>query len=174
MKVFAYSSILALLAAVGALAQTSAETGRIVGLVKDPTGAVIADAKIGLTNRQTKVKRTAVTDGQGVYKSEPLPPGQYVAELELKGFKTSASPELKVVAGKTVDFNFTLVLAGASETVTVSGAVENAYRVDNVDPSGPLGTTPILDLPYSVNVISRQLIDDTQSRNFKEAAKYLP
>ena len=37
-----------------------------------------------------------------------------------------------------------------------------------------LGTTPILNLPYSVNVISRQLIDDTQSRNFKEAAKYLP
>ncbi|HEX4278490.1 MAG TPA: TonB-dependent receptor, partial [Bryobacteraceae bacterium] len=34
--------------------------------------------------------------------------------------------------------------------------------------------TPILDLPYSVNVISRQLIDDTQSRNFKEVAKYLP
>ncbi len=33
---------------------------------------------------------------------------------------------------------------------------------------------PILDLPYSINVISRQLIDDTQSRNFKEAAKYLP
>jgi iron complex outermembrane recepter protein len=37
-----------------------------------------------------------------------------------------------------------------------------------------LGTEPILNLPYSVNVISRQLIDDTQSRNFKEAAKYLP
>ena len=31
-----------------------------------------------------------------------------------------------------------------------------------------------LNLPYTVNVISRQLIDDTQSRNFKEAAKYLP
>ena len=46
--------------------------------------------------------------------------------------------------------------------------------MDNVAAGGPLGTTPILDLPYSVNVISRQLIDDTQSRNFKEAAKYLP
>ena len=31
-----------------------------------------------------------------------------------------------------------------------------------------------MNLPYSINVISRQLIDDTQSRNFKEAAKYLP
>ena len=31
-----------------------------------------------------------------------------------------------------------------------------------------------MNLPYTVNVISRQLIDDTMSRNFKEAAKYLP
>ena len=56
----------------------------------------------------------------------------------------------------------------------MSANVENAYRVDTVSTGGPLGTTPILDLPYSVNVISRELIDDTQSRNFKEAAKYLP
>jgi iron complex outermembrane recepter protein len=52
--------------------------------------------------------------------------------------------------------------------------VENAYRVETVDVGGPLGTVPILDLPYSINVISRQLIDDTRPRNFKEAAKYLP
>jgi iron complex outermembrane receptor protein len=67
------------------------------------------------------------------------------------------------------------VLAGATETVNVSaGTVENAYRVDTVKPGGPLGTLPIIDLPYAINVVSRQLIDDTQSRNFKEAAKYLP
>jgi iron complex outermembrane receptor protein len=52
--------------------------------------------------------------------------------------------------------------------------VENAYRIDNVDAGGPLGTVPIMNIPYSVNVLSRQLIDDAQSRNFKEAAKYLP
>ena len=80
-----------------------------------------------------------------------------------------------MAAGQTVNFDFALTLAGVSQSVNVSaGTVENAYRVDNVAAGGPLGTTPILDLPYSVNVISRQLIDDTQSRNFKEAAKYLP
>ena len=98
-----------------------------------------------------------------------------MVEADVKGFKPSISPELKVAAGQTVNFDFALTLAGATDTVNVSAAnVENAYRVDNVDAGGPLGTTPILDLPYSVNVISRQLIDDTQSRNFKEAAKYLP
>ncbi len=80
-----------------------------------------------------------------------------------------------MTAAQTTQYDFTLALAGAAQSVTVSaGTVENAYRVDNVAPGGPLGNTPILDLPYSVNVISRQLIDDTQSRNFKEVAKYLP
>ena len=78
-------------------------------------------------------------------------------------------------AGQTVKSDLTLAIAETRQTVEVTaGTVENAYRVDNVAAGGPLGTTPILDLPYSVNVISRQLIDDTQSRNFKEAAKYLP
>src|SRR6202034_2180276 len=89
--------------------------------------------------------------------------------------KASVSPELKVAAGENISFNFALTLADISQSVNVAaGTVENAYRVDNVAPGGPLGNTPILDIPYSVNVISRELIDDTQSRNFKEAAKYLP
>ena len=78
-------------------------------------------------------------------------------------------------AGQTVNSDFALTLATHVESVNVSaGSVENAYRVDNVKPGSPLGPEPIVDLPYTVNVISRQLIDDTQSRNFKEAAKYLP
>jgi iron complex outermembrane receptor protein len=162
-------------ASLSAFAQTTASTGQITGVVKDPNQAVVASTQVILTNPQTKVKSTAVTDGQGAYSFQSLQPGTYLVEVDAKDFKPSASTELKVAAGQTVNFDFALTLAGATETVNVSaGTVENAYRVDNVKPGGPLGTTPILDLPYSVNVISRQLIDDTQSRNFKEAAKYLP
>ena len=104
-----------------------------------------------------------------------VPPGTYVVEADGPGFRPSVSPELKVEAGQSVKFDFALTIPGVAQSVNVSaGTVENAYRVDNVAAGGPFGTTPILDLPYSVNVISRQLIDDTQSRNFKEAAKYLP
>ncbi len=60
------------------------------------------------------------------------------------------------------------------QSVTVLADAENAYRVENVAVGGPFGTTPILNIPFSVNVISRQLIDDTQSRNVKQAARYLP
>lgn len=168
-----YLALAFVLVAVGTLAQTG--TGRIEGVVKDPAQAVVPGSQVSLTSQRTKAKTTAVTDAQGRYTFPSLQPGVYVVEIEAKGFKASASPELSVSPGQTVDFDFALSLAGASETVNVvAGAVENAYRVDKVDSTGPLGQTPILDLPYSVNVISRQLIDDTQSRNFKQAAKYLP
>ena len=158
-----------------ASAQTGANTGQISGVVRDPDKAVVPRTQVTLTNQQTKAKASAATDDQGAYTFSSLPAGTYIVEVaSAKGFKPSASGELKVTAGQTVQSDFALALAGVANSVTVSADSENAYRVDNVDSAGPLGTTPILDLPYSVNVISRQLIDDTQSRNFKEAAKYLP
>ncbi len=136
---------------------------------------MVSGSQVTLTNQQTKTKTTAVTDPQGAYSFRSLPPGQYTVEADASGFKPSTSSELTLTAGQTVTYDFTLALAGVAQTVNVSaGAVENAYRVDKVEAGGPLGATPILDIPYSVNVISRQLIDDTQSRNFKEVAKYLP
>jgi iron complex outermembrane receptor protein len=149
--------------------------GQISGVVKDPAQAVVPDAQIGLRNQQTAQTSTVMTDDQGAYTFRDLAPGTYVVEARAKGFQASSSPALKVDAGQAVKYDFALVVAGITQNVEVSaGTVENAYRVDTVAAGGPFGTTPILDLPFSVNVISRQLIDDTQSRNFKEAAKYLP
>jgi iron complex outermembrane receptor protein len=156
------------------LAQTT-NAGQISGVVKDPDQAVVAGGQIILTNEQTKAKTTATTDSQGVYTFQALQPGSYLVEADATGFKSSVSPQLKMTPGQIVKFDFALTIAGAASSVTVSaGTVENAYRVDTVAPGGPLGSLPILNLPYSINVISRQLIDDTQARNFKQASKYLP
>src|ERR1700722_6528881 len=164
----------ALLLALSALAQNAANTGEIKGVVRDPDQSLVPNCPVTLTNQQTKIKIMRVADAQGAY-SFQVPPGTYVVEADGPGFQTSVGPDLKVEAGQSVKFDFALTIPGVTQSVNVSaGTVENAYRVDNVAPGGPFGSTPILDLPYSVNVISRQLIDDTQSRNFKEAAKYLP
>ncbi len=152
----------------------NATTGQIAGVVKDPSQAVVVGTQVTLTNTQTNAKTMATTNSQGVYTFRDLQPGSYVVEVDAKGFKPSISPELNVAAGQTVTSDFALKIPGAQETMTVSANSANAYRVDNVAPGSPLGTLPIVDMPYSVNVISRQLIDDTISRNFKEVAKYLP
>jgi iron complex outermembrane receptor protein len=165
-----------LLASSLVFAQDSASTlARITGTVKDPSQAVLAGVQVVLTNVQTKAKLASATDSNGVYFFPGLHAGAYIVEIDAKGFKPIASSEINVTEGQTFNSDFALALAANTESVTVSaGSVENAYRVDTVKPGSPLGSIPILNLPYTINVISRQLIDDTQSRNFKEAAKYLP
>jgi iron complex outermembrane receptor protein len=80
-----------------------------------------------------------------------------------------------VTAGNSVSFGFALALASNTESVTVqAGSFENSYRVDVLAPATPLGPTPIVNLPFTINVISHQLIEDTHSRNFKQIAKYMP
>jgi iron complex outermembrane receptor protein len=169
------AALAALLVAASASAQTGASTGQITGVVKDPDQAMVVGAPVTATNQATHARVTTATNARGAYTFAALEPGRYVVEAHAPGFASTVSPELDVVAGHTVSADLALAVAGTTETVNVSaGSVENAYRVDHVTDGGPLGSTPILDLPYTVNVISRQLIDDTQSRNFKEAAKYLP
>ena len=163
-----------ILLSLSALGQTVAETGQVHGVVKDPDLAVVSGARVTLKDQRTPGTATVVTDSRGSYVFPSLQPGTYMVEVEGKGFKNSVSPMLRVGAGETVNFDAVLALAEIGQSVTVLADAENAYRVENVAVGGPLGTTPILNTPFSVNVISRQLIDDTQSRNVKQAAKYLP
>ena len=174
-RLFSFSAIVIamLLLTLSGFAQTASSTGRITGVVRDPNQAILAGTQVVLRDSQTNETITANTNDQGAFEFS-VPPGTYVVEADAKGFKPSVSPELRVAAGQAVTSNFALTLAEAAETVNVSAGPENAYRVDNVKPGGPLGNLPIVNLPYSVYVVPRQLIDDTQSRNFKEIAKYLP
>jgi iron complex outermembrane receptor protein len=152
-----------------------AHMAQITGAITDPSNSMVPGAQVSLTNTRTNVKLTSQTNGEGAYSFSPLEPGQYDMAVEANGFKMASRKGIRVSAGETNVQNFSLALGQAQETVTVTaGSVENAYRVETVQNGGPLGTNPVVDLPYTVNVISRQLIDDTQSRNFKEAAKYLP
>src|SRR5262245_5024267 len=157
-----------------AFGQTSAQTGQVRGVVKDPVEAAISGVQVTLTDQRTQSTTSVVTDSQGSYVFRSVQPGTYVVEVEGKGFKNSVSSPLKVGAGEIVSFDASLVLAAFGQSVTVLADAENAYRVETVAAGGPLGTMPILNVPFSLNVISRQLIDDTQSRNVKQAAKYLP
>ena len=130
-----------LLWTLSAFAQTAAGTGQITGVVTDPNQAVLAGAPVVLTNTQTQEKVTAVTNGQGAFVFSGLQPGTYVVEVDAKGFKPSVGSALQVAAGQSVKSDFALTMAKATETVNVSAGSENAYRVDNVKPGGPLGTT---------------------------------
>src|SRR3984957_12272103 len=59
--------------------------------------------------------------------------------------------------------------------VTVIGNKDaEDYRVETVDSLGPWGSLKILDAPYSIGVLSEDLINNSMATNFKDVSKYLP
>lgn len=63
-----------------------------------------------------------------------------------------------------------------AERVVVSGTreAESNYRVPTLDSIGPLGSTPVLDTPYSIGILPQSLIENSQAVNFRDVSKYLP
>jgi iron complex outermembrane receptor protein len=58
--------------------------------------------------------------------------------------------------------------------VTGTRESEDNYRVPAVDSIGPLGSTPLLDTPYSIGILPEDLIENSQAVDFKDVSKYLP
>src|SRR2546428_12013239 len=84
-------SLLTLLAS-PALGQSTG--GRILGRVADPSGAVLANVSVRITNQATGVARETKTNGSGDYTFVEVAPGNYTAEVEQKGFKRNVQKDV--------------------------------------------------------------------------------
>jgi iron complex outermembrane recepter protein len=60
------------------------------------------------------------------------------------------------------------------EVVIQTSRDKGDYRVETLDAVGPLGNSPIVNMPYSISVLPSDLIENTQAVNFKEVSKYMP
>src|SRR5205085_5384183 len=69
-----------------AMAFGQAETGQITGTVSDPSGAVVPNAKVTVTNVQTNASRSAQSNASGIYSFTNLQPGSYEIAVEGQGF----------------------------------------------------------------------------------------
>jgi hypothetical protein len=95
-------------------------SGRIVGRVADPTGAVLANAKITLTNEATAISRDTQTSGSGDFSFVEVMPGTYTVQFELTGFKKNVQKSVIVDVNQVVTLNSTLQIGGSQETVEVT------------------------------------------------------
>src|SRR5436309_15213683 len=77
----------ALLLASGGLWGQSYQGG-VRGVVHDPGGSIIGDAKVTLVNQETNVSRATLSNAQGEYAFTSLDPATYALVVEAPGFKT--------------------------------------------------------------------------------------
>src|SRR6266478_9681824 len=101
------------------LLHAQVDTGSILGTVSDPSGAVIHDANITLTNEGTNSKLTTTAGEDGSYKFTPVRIGSYTVSASLQGFQTMTQRNVTVNVGAAVVIDFTLKPGQVTETVEV-------------------------------------------------------
>jgi Carboxypeptidase regulatory-like domain len=80
-------AVLPLLITLSAPAFPQSTSGRILGRIADPTGAVLSGVRITLVNDATGASRNAQSNESGDYNFVEVVPGSYRVEFELTGFK---------------------------------------------------------------------------------------
>jgi hypothetical protein len=140
-------------------ARTTISTGSIVGLISDPSGAVISGANVTITNLATGQAIEITTNSSGSFNSGAVVPGNYKVLISAKSF-ASAETTLTVQVGNMTAVNVSLKIGNEKEVIEVQ---DSALRVNTEQPTvqGVLNEQQIDKLPVN-------------GRNFLELAQLEP
>ena len=96
------------------------DAGAIVGLVRDSSGAVVAGAKVTVTDVDRGIAVSLSTNDRGEYVASPLKIGRYTVTVEKQGFKKAVAEPVQVNIQDRVGVDLNLQPGMATEVVTVS------------------------------------------------------
>ena len=108
----------------------------LLGVITDEQHAVLPGVTLTISNVDTGIARTVITDAAGYYRAPALPPGTYALTADLGGFSSYKRAGLTLTTGQEVRIDVTLQLASVKETVEVTAAASPVDVSNNT-----LGTT---------------------------------
>jgi hypothetical protein len=95
-------------------------SGRILGRVADPSGAILPGVKVTLVNEATGVSRDGKTSDSGDYDFVEVPVGTYRLEFDLTGFKKNVRRGVALDINQVITLNMTMQIGAAQEVVDVT------------------------------------------------------
>jgi len=132
----------------GAPLQAQIDTGRIQGIVKDQSGAIIPGAKVTLTNEGTGLALTVTTGPSGYYVFPGIRIGSYRIEVEFQGFSKFLRSGVTLHVQEDAVVDATLVPGALTQTVEVKGAAP-VLQTQNASVGTTVGTQVVNDLPLN-------------------------
>src|SRR6266446_6192795 len=129
-KITLLCNALAVIASVGTVFTQGLST--INGAITDSTGALVAGAKITVTEVDTGLPRETVSNGEGLYVLSSLRPARYALTVESPGFRRFTASGITLQANDTTTINVRLEVGALSEAVEVHAA---AVQVDTTTPT---------------------------------------
>ena len=130
-------------------AQTS--KGILAGIVRDTTGAVLANATIVITNEDTGETRTVTSSSAGAYRAEAINPGSYRIHVTDQGFAPFDLQHINVLPSVVTTYDATLPIGESTSSVTVE-AQSNSINTENGQLSGTIAKQELQQVPiFSLN-----------------------
>ena len=115
-------AFIVMVSAASAHAQARLTGADIEGVITDQSGGVLPGTLVTVTNVETNVSRTVISDTNGRFYVAALPPGNYLVTATLPGFVTQNMDNVVLRLGQSLALSFTLPLEGVTAEVTVSSA----------------------------------------------------
>lgn len=126
--------------------QSQVVTGTLVGVVKDSTGAVIANAKLVATETSTNVQRTGSTTSDGYFNFPYLSPGHYRLRVEAPGFKALVQENITISVETIARVDAVLTPASTTGEVVVTAAPP-PIQTESAEVNVNLGSRAVNDIP---------------------------
>jgi hypothetical protein len=145
----ALSLVLALLVLLaGASLPANAQTlyGSITGLIEDPSGSSIPNARIVATNTGTGTTYEATSDSSGVYFIPNVLPGNYELRVTVQGFKSATRQNITTTNNTITRSNFRMEVGALSEQITVEAEAVQ-LQADKADTHTEIGAGLVKSMP---------------------------
>src|ERR1700760_2197427 len=123
--------------------------GSINGTVTDPSGAVVPNASITVTDTDKGTTRVVTTSDSGSFLVHDLIPDHYQLKVEASGFSSAQSAVIQVSADSGSQVNFELRPGAASQTIEVTSEAPE-LKTDRADVSTTLNTLTVEETPNLV------------------------
>jgi hypothetical protein len=133
------------------LAGQNTITGDVVGIVTDPSGAVVPGAAVTLISRDNGFTQTNTTGAQGVYRFSLLQPGPYAVSAAAQGFEPAKKPII-VFLGQSISGDLRLTIQSAKIAVDV--VADPFLLTQTPDVSTTYNTSQVTNLPDPGNDIT--------------------
>lgn len=134
-------------AAVCVLFAQTIDTG-VLGIVSDPTGAVIPGASVTVTNIATGVKRPVTSAADGKYEVRYLVPGRYSVEVTAAGFRPARVSDLTIQINQQARVDISMQVGEVAEAVEVNAA-SPLLQTENATLGEVVGGERIVNLPLN-------------------------
>jgi hypothetical protein len=145
-------------------------SGRILGTILDKSNAAVPNATVTITNQNTGTTARILTNSNGAYRVDNLPPGNYQVSLEAQGFRPVISKGNVVTVDNATVADFTLEVGSTTESIEVS-AVNPLIDTTSSSLGAVVGEKDIASLPLNGRIFSQlvQIIPGSVATGFGSA-----